>query len=90
MSFTVIDDTEIDENMAAKVSVYPNPAFSVLNINGIDDFANLEVKIVNIQGQVVMTAVNSLIINVKDIEEGIYFVNINCDGTQIIRRIVVE
>ena len=90
VSFTVIDDTDIDENMAAKVSVYPNPASSVLNINGIEDFANLEVKIVNIQGQVVMTAVNSLIINVKDIEEGVYFVNINCDGTQIIRRIVVE
>ena len=90
VSFTVIDDTSVEENMEAKVSVYPNPVSSVLNIDGIDDFANLEVRIVNLQGQVVMAAVNTLVINVEDIEAGIYFVNIDCDGTQIIRRIVVE
>ena len=90
VSFTVIDDTNVDENQASKVSVYPNPASSVLTIDGIEDFANLEVKFVNLQGQVVMTAVNTLVINVEDVETGIYFVNINCDGTQIIRRVFVE
>ena len=90
VSFTVIDDTNVEENMEAKVSVYPNPVSSVLTIDGIDDFTNLEVRIISLQGQVVMAAVNTLVINVEDIESGIYFVNIDCDGTQIIKRIVVE
>ena len=90
VTFTVLDNTDVNEIESANVSVYPNPASSTININGLNDFANLEVKVVNIQGQVVMTVVNSLEINVKDIESGIYFLNINCDGTQIIKRIVVE
>ncbi len=90
VTFTVLDNTDVDEVESANVSVYPNPASSIININGLSEFANLEVKVVNLQGQVVMTVVNSLEINVKDIESGIYFLNINCDGTQIIKRIVVE
>ena len=90
VSFVVIDNTDVNEVNAENVMVYPNPASSILNINGLNEFANLEVKVVNLQGQVVMTVVNALEINVKDIESGIYFININCDGTQIVKRIVVE
>lgn len=90
LTITVIDNVDVEEIAGEKVSVYPNPATSIVNINGLSDFANLEVKVVNLQGQVVMTVVNSLEINVKDIESGIYFINIDCDGTQIIKRIVVE
>ena len=90
VSFVVIDNTDVNEVNAENVMVYPNPASSILNINGLNEFANLEVKVVNLQGQVVMTVVNALELNVKDIESGIYFININCDGTQIVKRIVVE
>ena len=90
VTFYVIDNTNVGEISAEKVVVYPNPASSVININGLNDFANLEVTVVSLQGQVVKTVVNSLEINVKDIESGVYFLNINCDGTQIIKRIVVE
>ena len=72
------------------MKVYPNPSSSVININGLNDFANLEVTIINLQGQVVKSIANSLEINVKDVESGVYFLNINCDGTQIVKRIVVE
>ena len=90
VTFTVIDDTNVDEIGSENVSVYPNPAASVININGLNDFANLEVKVLNLQGQVVMILSNSLEINVEDIEAGVYFLNINCDGTEIIKRIVVK
>ena len=90
VTFTVIDDTNVDEIGSENVSVYPNPAASVININGLNDFANLEVKVLNLQGQVVMIVSNSLEINVEDIEAGVYFLNINCDGTEIIKRIVVK
>ena len=90
VSFTVKDNTNVSEISAENVMIYPNPASSVININGLNDFASLEVVIVNLQGQVVKTVVNSLEISVKDIESGVYFININCDGTQIVKRIVVE
>ena len=90
VSFTVIENENLDENEVKTVSVYPNPASSVININGLNNYNNLEVAVVNLQGQVVMKVVNSLEINVKDVESGIYFLNINCDGTQLVRRIVVE
>ena len=90
VTFTVIDDTNVAEIGSENVSVYPNPAASVININGLNDFANLEVKVLNLQGQVVMIVSNSLEINVEDIEAGVYFLNINCNGTEIIKRIVVK
>ena len=90
VTFTVIDDTNVAEIGSENVSVYPNPAASVININGLNDFANLEIKVLNLQGQVVMIVSNSLEINVEDIEAGVYFLNINCDGTEIIKRIVVK
>ncbi len=90
VTFKVIDNTNVNEIVAENVTIFPNPASSVININGLSDFANLEVNVLNLQGQVVMTVVNSLEINVKDIESGVYFLNIDCDGTNIIKRIVVE
>ena len=90
VTFTVVDDTYVDEIGNESVSVYPNPVSSVININGLSDFANLEVKVMNLQGQVVMTVSNSLEINVEDVEAGVYFLNINCDGREIIKRIVVK
>ena len=90
VSFTVNDNTNVGEISAENVNVYPNPASSIVNIGGLGDFANLEISMVSLQGQVVMTVVNALEINVKDIESGVYFININCDGTQIVKRIVVE
>ena len=90
VSFTVIDNTDINEIAAENVKVYPNPASSVITINGLNDFSKLEINFVNIQGQVVKSVANSLEINVKDVDSGIYFININCDGKLIIRKIVVE
>lgn len=90
VSFIVIDNSGVDEIGSGKVSVYPNPASSVININGLNDFSNLNVKIVNIHGQIVKIVDNSLEINVKDVEQGVYFLNIDCDGNKIIRKIVLE
>ena len=90
VNFTVTDNSGVDENDMNKVVVYPNPASSILNIGGLNDFANLEVKVVNLQGQVVMSADNSLEINVSDVAAGVYFIKINCDGQQYLQKIVIE
>ena len=90
VSFEVVDCTGVGENEIGNISVYPNPASTTLNIIGLGEFTALEVSVVNLQGQVLTRVYNSLEINLKDIESGIYFLNINCDGQKTVRRIVVE
>lgn len=90
VNFTVLDPTEVDEFAGAKVSVYPNPASSMLYIEGLSGFTNLDVQIINIQGQIVREVNNSLEINVSNIESGIYFVRIECDGQQFMKRFIVK
>ena len=90
VSFIVTDNSSVDENGISKVSVYPNPASSTVTIDGLNGFANLEVEIVNLQGQVVTRIDNSLEINVEDVEAGIYFIKMNCDGQQYLQKIVIK
>ena len=90
VGFIVTDNTGVDENGMANVMLYPNPASSIINIGGLNDFANLEVQVVNLQGQVVMSVDNSLEINVSDVEAGVYFIKINCDGQQYLQKIVIK
>ncbi|MBR4838153.1 MAG: T9SS type A sorting domain-containing protein [Bacteroidales bacterium] len=90
VSFTVTECDGVEEISAGNVKVYPNPASSMITIEGIGNYNNLEVMIVNLQGQVVKTVNNSLEINIQDVKSGVYFININCDSNQMIKKIVVE
>lgn len=90
LTFTVIDNTGVEEIEGGKVSVYPNPASSTLNINVANGFTSLNVKFVNIHGQIVKEVSNALEINVSDVESGIYFIKIDCDGQQYLQKIVIK
>ena len=90
VSFTVTECEGVDEINAENVSVYPNPAATTINIEGISSFANLNVMILNLQGQIVGEVANTLEINVSDIESGIYFIKIDCDGQQYLKKIVIK
>lgn len=90
VTFTVLDPTDVDEIAGTKVSVYPNPASSTLNINVANGFTSLNVKFVNIHGQIVKEVSNALEINVSDVESGIYFIKIDCDGQQYLQKIVIK
>lgn len=90
LTFTVIDNTGVEEIEGCKVSVYPNPASSTLNINVANGFTSLNVKFVNIHGQIVKEVSNALEINVSDVGSGIYFIKIDCDGQQYLQKIVIK
>lgn len=90
VTFAVTECAGVDEISAENVVVYPNPASATVTIGGIDSFANLNVKVVNLQGQVVTEIDNSLEINVSDVESGIYFIKIDCDGQQYLKKIVIK
>ncbi len=90
VSFVVINEDNVGEINANSVVLYPNPASTTVNIEGIGNYTNLNVMIVNIQGQVVREVANALEINVSDIEAGIYFIKIDCDGQQYLKKFVIN
>lgn len=90
VTFTVMDYTAVNEINSRMIALYPNPASSVVRIDGLKGYKNLEVMLVSMQGQIVKRSYNSLVVDVKDIDSGVYFVIIDCDGQQVMKRIVVE
>jgi len=90
VSFVVTNNDNVEEFNANSVVLYPNPASTTVNIEGIGNYTNLNVMIVNLQGQVVREIANALEINVSDIESGIYFIKIDCDGQQYLKKFVIK
>lgn len=90
VSFVVINEDNVGEINANSVVLYPNPASTTVNIEGIGNYTNLNVMIVNIQGQIVREVANALEINVSDIDSGIYFIKIDCDGQQYLKKFVIK
>ena len=75
------ESTSINENTSNTVSIYPNPATTVLNV---DAEGYNTVEIVNILGQVVYgaNATSNMQINVSLLDNGVYFVRLSgANGT---------
>ncbi len=73
--------TGIEENNAAQVSIFPNPATSVLNVNA-EGYNTIQ--IINLLGEVVYSAnaESNMQINVRNLTNGAYFVRmIGANGT---------
>ena len=70
-------------------NIYPNPASNTININCKNNIN--EVKIINITGNVVFTNKydnNDILIDIKDLTDGIYFIKITtANKSQIIKLI---
>ena len=71
----------VEESEISAVSIYPNPASTVLNVHA-ENFDN--VQIINFLGQVVYSAnvtANDFQINVSDLSNGVYFIRLNGETT---------
>lgn len=90
LTFAVTECEGVEEIGDENVAVYPNPASTTVTVDGIGSFTNINVMLVNLQGQIVREVVNSLEINVSDVESGIYFIKIDCDGQQYLKKIVIK
>ena len=74
-------EVAISENVVSEVSIYPNPATSVLNVSAA---GYNQVEIINMFGQVVYSnsISNNAQINVSDLNDGVYFVRLSgANGT---------
>ena len=81
-NFSVTTGTGIsDEVVENAVSIYPNPASTVLNVHA-ENYSN--VQIINFLGQVVYSAnitENDFQINVSNFSNGVYFIRLNGETT---------
>lgn len=85
----VIDYTEVNEDLANNVSIYPNPTSGMVNIKAE---AMQQVSVVNMMGQVVMTQsvdADDVMIDMSAFENGMYLVNIMTENGNILKRINV-
>ena len=81
-TLNVITCTNIDE-VEAGISIYPNPANSIINIVNAE---NANVEIVNALGQVVYANENvsgEISIDVRNLTNGMYFVKVNDTVTKV-------
>ena len=81
----------ISQNGTAEISIYPNPATDILNITSSETI--LEIKIINVMGQVVKRMeVNSdnAVCDVEDLTNGVYVVRIHTEGAVVLQRKFVK
>lgn len=80
---------EIGENQEVNISVYPNPANSVLNIVSADSF---EYRLYNSTGQEMVSGVAQGVkqINVSNFAKGVYFLHVTTGAKVDIQKVVVE
>ena len=78
--------SDVTENEAERVSVYPNPAKDRLTVKA----ENLQsIEIYNVMGQQVMVSTEPTI-NLSALTEGIYFVRVVCEAGMVTKRIVKQ
>lgn len=79
--------TAVSENSAAKLTVYPNPAISVINISGVDAKS---VSIYSSTGALV-EATAETVINVSDLAAGLYHaVVVDNNGKKFVKSFIKE
>jgi hypothetical protein len=87
----IIIVSSVPENFAEGLTVYPNPASDIININlplGID-----RVIVMEVSGKIIMdNSYNSenVSINISSLSEGIYFIKIEKDENYVIIKFVKE
>jgi len=96
-TFELIVDTTIgiDDVAFSDVSISPNPALDIIQIQSDNFSAETNVQVYNIQGQVVFSevknsATGNFTINVSDFASGMYFVQIQSEGKTVAKKLIKQ
>jgi hypothetical protein len=87
-SETVLVDgcLSLDEEMLLSVMIYPNPTEATFSITTPVD----EVVITDMNGRVVKSFGNQTNYDISELKQGIYMVRIVMNGTQLLRRVILN
>lgn len=85
-----LSEEEITENAGDDIRLYPNPATEQITISGLN--GNYELRIFDMQGRMVTYSQNEHIVNVGNLVEGVYMVDVRDEfgeivyGTKLIKQ----
>lgn len=83
--------TRINEVSENNFSVYPNPVSSTITLQSNFDLENEEVKIVTVLGETVLTQkINNTTIDVSELNNGIYFIQIRANKYLFTKKIIKQ
>lgn len=86
VGYVVVNSTGVDENCDNDITVYQNGNEIIIDGIAVDN-----VEVYNISGQLVKRiAENANVINVGDLNAGLYLVNIKADGMKLSKKIIVR
>ncbi len=89
-TLNVCSPLKLEKNSIYGLSIYPNPAKTVLNITS-DSFEAKTVQIYNVLGKVVLTAnVTNAPINVANLAKGVYVIKVTEADKTATRKLVIE
>jgi hypothetical protein len=74
-------------NSRDQIIIYPNPSKDILTVDGLPLNENIEIKILDFLGNIVKqvsTNSNPLLINITDLNEGVYFMHFTTNSSGII------
>ena len=93
MVFTDISETlGTGENTLNNIVIFPNPASSHFNINGLENGQNYELEIININGQIVKKyneISNNKSLDISNIQNGVYFLRISNSENNFTQKLVI-
>jgi len=92
VTVTAGDIAGLNENLASKFSVSPNPANTTININSSNNALINGAEIVDMNGRTVKTAtyngVSDAQINISDLSSGVYMINLASDQGKTTKKII--
>ncbi len=81
------------ENKNVEISVFPNPATSIVNIS-LPSSARYEISLLNISGQIIynttITTSDNLVLNVSGYKAGVYFVRVIHGGITETKKLIIN
>ena len=90
----MIDANGIGGITKSKFALFPNPAKDIVTLNGLNDVDVSSVTLVDMNGKshAAFDTFNaaSMDINVQDLESGMYFVQIDYNGTKEVLKFIKE
>ncbi|WP_347922168.1 T9SS type A sorting domain-containing protein [Pontimicrobium sp. SW4] len=78
-----------DFNLAASITLHPNPTREFININATSNFQVNLVEIFNALGKKVLIS-NDTSINVKELNSGLYFVKVSLGEKEVIKKLIIK
>ena len=96
IEYCVMDNVGLEDLTAEDLNIYPNPANAELNIDlsGLQ-INNSSVAIYNLLGELVLqndnlSVTSNNIINISNLDSGMYVVTINADGKALSTKVLVD